>query len=453
MKTFSFRHLLLIAGGIIGLAILAFPAFAQDAAKMQELQRVIDAQKRENDAQQKQLEAQQKQLDVQRQLLQDLQKQMQSLVKDADTEEVPVAAEKPATKPAVASTKAPPPDKKVVTSGGGERVKLAISGWVNQMVNIVDDGKDTDAYFVDNDNAESRVNFAGTAKVTDDLTLGSMIELTIAPNLAGTVSQVDQQNNNIFDQRIVEATLDSKRFGKLSLGKGYSAAYGSASRDLSRTEVISYATVSDTAGGMLFRQTDDDTLTDITIADAFQSFDGLNRQNRVRYDTPTYHGFHLSAAAVSDERYDAALWWGGQGYGFKAIGAVGLADPNKDDTGLQYDGSFSLLHEDTGLNLTLSSGLQERDNQSDAGNLYGKLGWLTRFFSFGETAFEVDYTRTRNQPTENDDGYSVGASAVQIFEEYGTDIYLLYRLYSLDRDVEPSVQDINLVSIGARVKF
>ena len=320
-------------------------------------------------------------------------------------------------------------------------------------MNIVDDGKDTEAYYVDNDNAESRVNFAGTANVTDDLTLGSMIELTIAPNKASDVNQEDEEVGDVFEQRITEATLDSKRFGKLSLGKGFSAAYGSASRDLSRTEVISYVTVADTAGGMLFRQKDDDALTNLPINVAFQSYDGLSRVNRVRYDTPTYHGFHLSAAAVSDQRYDAALWWGGQGYGFKAIGAMGLADPNRDDTGLQYDGSFSLLHEDTGLNLTLSTGLQERDNQSDAGNLYGKLGWLTRFFSFGETAFGVDYTRTRNQPTENDDGYSVGAAAVQFFEEYGTDIYLLYRLYSLDRDVEPEVYDINVVSIGARVKF
>jgi hypothetical protein len=58
-----------------------------------------------------------------------------------------------------------------------------------------------------------------------------------------------------------------------------------------------------------------------------------------------------------------------------------------------------------------------------------------------------------NQPTENDDGYSIGAAAVQFFEEYGTEIYGLYRLYSLDRDVEPDVHDINVVSIGARVKF
>jgi hypothetical protein len=111
------------------------------------------------------------------------------------------------------------------------------------------------------------------------------------------------------------------------------------------------------------------------------------------------------------------------------------------------------LHENTGLNLTLSASLQERDNQGDAQNLYTKAGWLTRFFSFGETAFGVDYTRSLNLPTGRDDGYSVGAAVVQQFEEYGTEFYLLYRLHSLDRDVEPSVHDISVGSIGARVKF
>lgn len=91
MRTFSLRHFLLLAGGIICLGFLAMPAFAQDAGKVLELQRVIDAQ-------QKQMEAQQKQLDAQRQLLEKLQKQMEPLVKDADTEKVPVAAEKPAAK-------------------------------------------------------------------------------------------------------------------------------------------------------------------------------------------------------------------------------------------------------------------------------------------------------------------------------------------------------------------
>ena len=95
----------------------------------------------------------------------------------------------------------------------------------------------------------------------------------------------------------------------------------------------------------------------------------------------------------------------------------------------------------------------EQDNQGDARNLYAKTGWLTRFFPFGKTAFGVDYTQSVNLPTGRDEGYSIGAAAVQQFEEFGTEIYLLYRRHSLDRDLEPSVQDINVGSIGARVKF
>ena len=96
-----------MVGGIIGLGLLATPAFAQDAGTVQELQRVIEAQQQQLEAQHKklkaqqnQLELQQKQLDTQRQLLQELQSQIKSLAKDADKEAVTVTAEKPPEKPA-----------------------------------------------------------------------------------------------------------------------------------------------------------------------------------------------------------------------------------------------------------------------------------------------------------------------------------------------------------------
>jgi hypothetical protein len=438
MKNFYLRYILILSVGICGLGFLTMPAFAQEAEKINELQHVINAQ-------QKQLEYQQKQLDEQRLMMQKLQAQIETLATNTDKKAHNTTADK--------NTSALAPVDKLVTSGGGERIKLAISGQVNRAVNMVDDGKSTKAYYVDNDNSESRVRFVGTAGATNDLTIGSQIELSIAPNKAGEVNQNNEENNNIFDQRQTEVYFDSKRFGKLSIGKGHTASYTTATVDLSRTGVISYATIADTAGGMLFRQTSDDSLTNVRIVDAFNSFDGLNRRDRVRYDTPAFYGFRLATSAISDQRYDAALRWGGQGYGFKAAGAAGFAYPNQDDADFQYDGSFSLLHEDTGLNLTLSAGWLERDNQGDAQNLYGKLGWLTRFFSFGETAFGVDYTRSLNLPTGRDEGYSVGAAAVQSFEEYGTEFYLLYRLHSLDRDVAPSVQDISAVSIGSRVRF
>jgi hypothetical protein len=144
---------------------------------------------------------------------------------------------------------------------------------------------------------------------------------------------------------------------------------------------------------------------------------------------------------------------GGQGVGFKAIGAAALADPKTDGNRLQYDGSFSILHERTGLNFSVSTGLLEHDNQSDSKNYYGKIGWITDFFSVGETAFSIDYTKTNNQPAGIGDGYSSGIAAVQFFEKYGAEAYFLYRVYSLDSDVGPKVDDISVVSIGTRVRF
>jgi predicted porin len=489
MKAFSLIQLLFLASASIDAGFPEKPAFDQGAGKVDDLQRVrvicrrsaffvfvllffafqpclvsqvsaqdktIDDEKIEKleqliEAQQKQLEYMQQQLNELKQTAAAAQteaKEAKSVAEDIESR-VDLSAAKAADVPA--------PGNKVVTSGAGydegERMKFSIGGFVNRMVSIIDDGKNTDAYFVDNDNAESRVNFVGTANINDDLTLGGRIELSIAPNKSGNISQRVQEDDNIFTQRFTEASLLSKRFGKLSVGKGNVAAFGAAAVDLSRTGLISYSSIVDTAGGMFFRQKSDDALTDVRIGNAYSNFDGLLRQNRVRYDTPTFHGFHLSTSAFSEQRYDGALFWGGQGYGFKAAAGAHITDTNQDDADYQYAGSFSILHEDTGLNFTLSSGKLERDDQSDPYNFYGKVGWLTNPFSFGWTALGVDYTRSVNLPTEDDDSYSIGVAVVQSFEKYGTELYGLYRLHSLDRDVEPSVQDINVVSIGTRVTF
>jgi len=422
-----------------GFLLLAIPLFLAGTVTAEEV--TVDS---------KTVERLERLIREQQQQLELLQQQVNQLKQTAAATEAQAKEAKSLAEEAKTTVQAPV--EKVVTSGQ-ERVKLAISGQVNRAINLADDGKDTKAYFVDNDASNSRVRFVGTVKATDDLTVGSKIELAIAPNESSEVSQVDEESGDFFDQRWAEVSLDSKRYGKLSLGKGDTASNNSAEVDLSKTDVVQYASIADIAGGLLFREEDGDTLTNVTVSDAFKDLDGLSRKSRVRYDSPTFYGFHLAASAVSDQRYDASLWWGGQGYGFKAAGAVAYAYLNEDNADNQYDGSFSLLHEATGLNITLSAGLKEVDDQDDPTNFYVKLGWLKRFFSVGETALGVDYTRSMNLPTEDDDGYSVGAAVVQQFEDYGTELYLQYRLYSLDRDVEPSVHDINVGTIGARVKF
>ncbi len=191
----------------------------------------------------------------------------------------------------------------------------------------------------------------------------------------------------------------------------------------------------------------------INIADAFDDLDGLSRKSRVRYDTPTFYGFSLAGSLVSDSRYDGSIWWSGKGGGFKAAAAFAYADPNLEYCDQQYDGSFSVLHEDTGLNLTLSAGVQDFRDQSNPSNFYVKAGWLAKLFNVGETAFSVDYDKSENFPAENNDGWSMGGAVVQIFEKFGSEVYLQYRYFTLNQDITPALYDVNAVSIGSRVKF
>lgn len=47
----------------------------------------------------------------------------------------------------------------------------------------------------------------------------------------------------------------------------------------------------------------------------------------------------------------------------------------------------------------------------------------------------------------------MGVAVVQSLDLYGTEMYLQYRLYSLDRKSGPDVGNINVGTVGARVKF
>ena len=443
-----------LALGIAGTAPAEAKTVAVDAAVLEKLQQIIKQQ-------QSQLEKQSKQLETQSKTLESLQTQVESLQKTtAETATMATQAQSAATQAQstaqqakeVVVAKAPANDGSVVTSGQ-EKIKLAISGQINRALNVANDGTSTKYYNVDNSASNSRIRFVGTGKVNEDLTIGSQIELAIGPNQSSKVSQDDEDSGDFFDERKVEAWLDSKTYGRLTIGKGSTASDNSAEQDLSQTDVVAYASIADIAGGLQFRDKDNKNLSGTTVADAFKDFDGLGRQNRIQYDTPRFYGFGLGTSASADQKYDVALTWGGKGHGFKVVSAVAAAQPNDDDINYQVDGSVSVLHEKTGLNLTLSSGMKDSDEGGNPNNIYLKGGWLTDIFEIGKTAFSADYTRSVNLPTRNDHGYSLGLAAVQKFEEFGSELYAQFRLYELDRDDAPSVKKIYVGTAGTRVKF
>ena len=100
--------------------------------------------------------------------------------------------------------------------------------------------------------------------------------------------------------RKLDFTLQNDRYGKIWLGQGSMATDGIYEMDLSGTTVIDYSSVADSASGQIIRLSGaglsfDDSLSGITIGDAFTNYDGPRRV-RIRYDTPAFHGFTLAAS-------------------------------------------------------------------------------------------------------------------------------------------------------------
>lgn len=346
---------------------------------------------------------------------------------------------------------APPP---ATVAAGKGKISLSFSGQINRLLNIADDGKRTILYQADNNASNSRLRLVGTARATDDLTIGTRIEVAISPDLSSKVSQSNQSPGTTFDQRWAELSLSSTRFGKLSLGKGDTASNTTAEADLSNTNVVQYSSIADTASGLLFRERGAAApLTSLKVADIFKSRDGLSRESRLRYDTPEWHGLRVAGSLASNHRADAALFWAAEGSGFKAAAAAAIANPRLDATGLQYDGSCSILHIPSGLNLTLSGGLLERDTLPTTTTIYVKAGWLATLIGVGHTAFGVDYTKAANVPLADDRAWSVGTAVVQSFSRWSTELYLQYRLYAFDRQSGTPVEHLNVGTVGARVKF
>ncbi|MCB1809757.1 MAG: hypothetical protein KDJ99_32705 [Candidatus Competibacteraceae bacterium] len=411
--------------GLLAASALAPVVLAKDAATVEELSRII--------------EQQQRQLEAQARTLETLQQQVQSLQQPQ-----PAAA---AVDTAVAK------DAPGVVQSGGDRVKLSVSGQVNRGVLFTDDGKETEVFNVDNSNSSTRIRFIGELQANDDLTIGSNIEVQFESNASSRVNQDDQRNvgPNNFTERKLELYADSKRYGRLSLGQGDTASNSSSEVDLSGTGVIGYSSVSDMAGGILFRDADTGELTGTNIGSVFSNLDGLSRDDRIRYDTPSFGGVNLSTSFIADDRWDMALRFAGDFGSFKTAAAIAYADPNEDDFDSRISGSASLLHA-SGFNVTGAAGSDDYDDR-DPDFWYIKLGYQTdSWASWGLTALAVDYYSGDEIALQGDESESYGAFVVQQLDDYGTELYFGLRNYSLDRRDE-NLDDVFAVLAGARAKF
>ncbi len=426
----------------------------------------------------------------------------------------------PGTIPGVATPDTFPKTAAAAVSSGGDRVKLSISGQIDRMEIYGNDGKASAVRNVDNNITNSRLRIQGEGRINADTSGGANFEVQLTPNSSTNTSLTADNSYSVtnftpsggttasntggtFTARQVETYIVNRNWGGVRLGFGSTATYQISEFDESDTLVAAYGNVPDTDGGFAFRQRGAALIPGTTkgsfvsspanafgpaVGTVFNFMNGLSRDDRIRYDSPLFGPFQLSASLVDGGAFDVALRFGLTWMGAKISGGFGFADadgrnhsapstaygyasaptatgalnnPTIADTSpnesKQYTGSASVLLAN-GMNVTFGAGVRDVKYTDPLGHelsptwYYGKLGYLTHFWDLGTTAFAVDYVENDELNFAGDTARSYGAEAVQEIDNAGMQLYVGAHRQFLSREFA-SYYGITVVTAGARVRF
>ena len=279
---------------------------------------------------------------------------------------------------------------------GNRKVRLTVSGQVNETLLFWDDGKESNAYVVTNENSRTRFRFTGDAKINPEWSAGYLLEIGVrAANSANVNQFVDDDTSSTasLDLRHSAWWIESSRLGRVWVGLTSMATDGITEINLSNGSVIGNNDVNNWNGGFFLRSENAvSALSSVRWKDILSSQINANigegdRRNLVRYVSPTLHGFTASASWGEDDFGDAALryaaefngvrvaagvgyqqWSDGNGF-FGSQGDRGCANLNfvKGRNGSDVDCnalglSASAMHVPTGLYVAAAYGKIEDDN-------------------------------------------------------------------------------------------
>lgn len=335
---------------------------------------------------------------------------------------------------------------------------------VNRAALYADNGTDSEWFHVDNDSIPSRFGVAGDYKpeAWNGWTFGGQIELGFKSDNSTEVVFGGPDPEFKVDGRKIEAYAKNKKYGALAVGQGDMASNGTAEEDLSGTYVAAYSQVRFAAASLVFAPRDAAPLpaaeesagTNVpprppTVKDVFNNFDGLHRDDRIRYDAPVWRGFAASASAAGEENFDAALRHSLEIGRHKLASAVAFA---RKGAGVdQYSGSCSLLL-GCGLNFTAAVGGQDVEDERSPLSFYGKIGYKLDWFTAGATMLAVDYARNEEMAQAGDVAESYAVVFNQRLDPLNAEFYATARNYVLDRE-GADYDDLFVFLSGVKLAF
>jgi hypothetical protein len=377
-----------------------------------------------------------------------------------------------------------------VARKGNRKVSLTVTGYVTKQIMFWDDGVERNAYISDvGPTQATNFRFTGEATIVPGWKAGYMMRIQdLNDNPMGS-SQTTPNTNQGLNVQMSHWYVASKELGKLSVGRNALAAKSAAMfTDLSGTQVIANYVLFD--GGAFFLRSTSGALLPLKWGDFGYCYaqqrpwggdcDGIV-MNGVRYDSPTFAGFSLSASYGEDDDWEVAGRYSGKVSGFKLAFGVGYSvntdektqpppvSLSKDSAVFQAGGYAE--HLATGLFLHAAYGDEDNNGKQTLAGFtepnshqwYAKAGVRRQWLPLGHTIVFGEYGAYIDQlsPSALAAGATsseferFGAGIVQEIDAASMSLWIKYREQhvAIEGGAIGDLDDFRYVSTGALINF
>jgi hypothetical protein len=339
-------------------------------------------------------------------------------------------------------------------------MNLVVSGHVNQMAVMVDDGQNSGILFSGNQQSQTRFRFVGTGKISDDLTARTRIEVGNGSNartgaLAGATAEntAGGTSQGTFNIRQMDIRLSSKSMGAFTIGDSSLATDGyHVAGDMSGMNIIQDSGDDGLLGTQTFRLAAGGA-SGASIAGSFNNLDA-GRTDHIGYDSPTFAGFQFQTSMSGEDGTNFGLKYGGDFGGVKVKAGIAYDTARAGAADVEtVNGSIGVLLP-MGLNFFVSAA--DRDNNSatnpDEDRIYARIGYMFNATELGQTRLGLAWGQHDDRQLAGDEGERWSIAVVQVIEPLGAEVYAGYHNWSLDR-ANTSIDDVDMVTAGMRVSF
>lgn len=374
---------------------------------------------------------------------------------------------------------------------GNRKVSLTVTGYVSKQIMFWSDGVERNAYVTDlGPTQATNFRFTGEATIAPGWKAGYMIRIQdLTDNPMG--SNQDRDSTDLgLNVQMSNWFIASKDYGKVSVGRNALAAKSAAMfTDLSGTQVIANYVLFD-GGGFFLRSNGAYLPSKITWGDLGYCYsqqrpwggdcDGIV-MNGVRYDSPTFAGFSISASYGEDDDWEVAGRYSGEVSGFKLAFGVGYSvntdestqpppiSTSKDSAFFQAGGYVQ--HLATGLFLHVAYGQEDNNGRLTSGGYsepnshqwYAKGGMRRQWLALGHTIIYGEYGQYLDQlgpaalaAGATDSQFTRwGIGAVQEIDAASMSLWIKYREHQAEIAGAGfgKIDDFRYISTGALINF